>query len=387
VDFRYTDDQQLLADSIRRFVERHYDFTTRRRIVASADGWSRETWLQLAELGVLALPLPEDAGGYGGRAIDLVPLMQAIGEALIVEPYVPTIGLGARLVARGAKPPLRAQVLQAVAAGKLTMAFAHGERNARYELANVATRASKIDGGWRIDGDKCVVLGGPCADRLVVSARASGGERDLGAILLFVVDARAPGVSQRARRTIDSQRAADIRFEAVTVADDARVGDEGGALALIEDAVDYATALVCAEAVGALKYSNDATLDYVKTRSQFGVPIGSFQALQHRLVDMFIEAEQATSMALLACATVDGESDPARRQRIVSAAKIRIADACRLVSQESVQLHGGMGMSDDVKVSHTFRRLTMIAQQFGDADHHLERFAACDDAVRAALRR
>jgi alkylation response protein AidB-like acyl-CoA dehydrogenase len=192
----------------------------------------------------------------------------------------------------------------------------------------------------------------------------------------FLVDAKAPGVSMKACRTLDEVRAADIAFSNVRVAADDRLGDEGGALPVIEEVVDFATALVCAEAVGAIKFANDTTLEYLKTRRQFGVPIGSFQALQHRMVDMVMSYEQARSMASLVCARVDVEKDAAERKRVVSAAKVRIADACRHVSQESVQLHGGMGMSEELKVSHTFRRLTMIAQQFGDADHHLERFAA-----------
>jgi alkylation response protein AidB-like acyl-CoA dehydrogenase len=210
---------------------------------------------------------------------------------------------------------------------------------------------------------------------LIVSARTSGGDTDPEGISVFVVDARAPGVSTNAYRTIDELRAADVVLKDVHVPADALVGQEGHGLALIEEVVDYATALLCAEAVGAIKYANDATLEYLKTRKQFGVAIGSFQALQHRMVDMVISGEQAKSMAGLACAKVDSAADPVERKRVVSAAKIKIADACRHVAQEAIQLHGGMGMSDELKISHTFRRLTMIAQQFGDADHHLERFA------------
>jgi len=373
VDFTYSDEQEQLAQSIERFFEREYDFAARRGIVASDEGWSRAVWARLAELGVLALPLPEECCGFGGRAIDLVPFMQSAGRALLVEPYLGTIGLCARVLARSGSA-LRSELLPAVAEGNLVLAFAHGERNARYDLAQVETRALQVANGYEIDGEKHVVLGAPGADRLVVSARLAGDGRDIG---LFVVDPKLPGVSIRAYRTIDEQRAADVRFERVRVAGSARIDADGNAQALIEDAVDYATALVCAEAVGALKDANDATLEYVKTRKQFGVPIGSFQALQHRMVDMHIAAEQALSVSLLACTAVDEETDTTRRKHSVSAAKIRIAEACRHVSQEAIQLHGGMGMSDEVKVSHTFRRLTVIGQQFGDVDHHIARFAAC----------
>jgi alkylation response protein AidB-like acyl-CoA dehydrogenase len=255
------------------------------------------------------------------------------------------------------------------------LAFAHTEDGARYDLAHVGARAKRSGAGYVIDGVKRVVLHAPSADRLVVSARTAGGDADRHGINLFVVDAKAPGVAMTPYRTLDELRAADVTFNSVAVPADAFLGAEGEALGAIEEAADYATALLCAEAVGALKFACDTTLEYLKARRQFGVPIGTFQALQHRMVDMVVSYEQARSMASLACARVDTEPDARERKRIVSAAKIKVADACRHVSQESVQLHGGMGMSDELKVSHTFRRLTMIARQLGDADHHLERFA------------
>jgi alkylation response protein AidB-like acyl-CoA dehydrogenase len=257
------------------------------------------------------------------------------------------------------------------------MSFAHTEPGARYDVAHVAMRAKKSGDGWVLDGDKRMVLHGGAADVLVVSARTAGGERDQKGISLFLVERSAPGVKVTEYRTIDNLRVADIRFTNVAVTRDALIGAEGGGFALAEEVVDYATALVCAEAVGAIKYAHDSTLQYLKERRQFGVPIGTFQALQHRMVDILISLEQARSIATLACVKVD-TADAAERRRVVSAAKIKIADAARHVSQEAVQLHGGMGMTEELKISHTFRRLTMIAQAFGDADHHLERFAACD---------
>jgi alkylation response protein AidB-like acyl-CoA dehydrogenase len=301
--------------------------------------------------------------------------MEAIGDALVVEPYLSTIGLGAQFVARAGTNVRQQAILPLVSAGKLKMAFAQTETGARYKLAHVATRAKSSSVGYALSGEKRVVVHAPCADQLIVSARTSGSDTDPEGISVFVVDARAPGISMNAYRTIDELRAADVTLKEVQVPADALIGQEGHGLALIEEVVDYATALLCAEAVGAIQYANDATLEYLKTRRQFGVPIGSFQALQHRMVDMVISGEQAKSMAGLACAKVDSATDAAERKRIVSAAKVKIADACRHVGQEAIQLHGGMGMSDELKISHTFRRLTMIAQQFGDADHHLERFA------------
>ncbi len=371
-----SEEQRLLAASIERFVERDYAFETRRRIVASSDGYSQDVWRTMAELGLLGLPLPAAHGGFGGGAMDAVSLMQAIGGALIVEPWLASVALGAQLVARGGSNEQRGRILPAVAEGSLKLAFAHAEAASRHTLADVATRARADEGGYAISGVKRAVPQGGCADLFVVSARTDGGDSDAEALSLFVVERDAPGIALTTLRMLDGTRAADIAFDEVRIPAKALIGAPDRALPMIEEVVDFATALVCAEAVGAIKSANDATLAYLKARRQFGVPIGSFQALQHRMVDMAIEYEQAKSIALLACSAVDTERDSAVRSRTVSAAKARIADACRKVSQESIQLHGGMGMSDEVKVSHTFRRLTAIAQQFGDADHHLERFAA-----------
>jgi alkylation response protein AidB-like acyl-CoA dehydrogenase len=372
--FDYSEEQRLVADSVRRFVAQDYGFEARKKIVASREGWSREVWAKLADIGLLGLPFSAELGGYGGRAIDLLAVMEAMGEGLLVEPYLSTV-LAGRFVALAGTDAAKAEIVPAIVEGRLAMAFAHTEDGARYDLAHVATRAARTAGGYVIDGVKRVVAHGPCAERLVVSARTSGATTDAKGMSLFVVDAKAPGLSMTGYRTLDGIRAADVRFEGVAVPGEALIGGEGEALVLVEEVTDYAVALLCAEAVGALKSACDATLEYLKTRKQFGVPIGAFQALQHRMVDMTISYEQARSMASLACARVDTEKDPRERKRIVSAAKIRIADACRHVSQESVQLHGGMGMSEELKVSHTFRRLTMIAREWGDADHHLDRFA------------
>ena len=323
----------------------------------------------------MGLPFADEHGGFGGGAVDVMVVMEAIGEGLIVEPYLPTVGLGGQFVARGGSPEQKKRILPEIAQGKRRMAFAHTEPGARYDLAQVGLRARRQGDGFVLDGDKRVVLHGAAADTLVVSARTGGQGTDAHGISLFLVDRGAPGVTAKEYRTIDEQRAADVGLSGVAVGRDALLGHEGAGLPLIEEVVDYATALLCAEAVGGIRFANDTTLEYLKTRRQFGVPIGSFQALQHRMVDMVISYEQARSMSYLACVKVD-TAGAAERRRVVSAAKVRVADACRHVSQESVQLHGGMGMTEELKVSHTFRRLTMIGQTFGDAEHHLERFAA-----------
>jgi alkylation response protein AidB-like acyl-CoA dehydrogenase len=356
MNFDYSEEQQLLADSVRRFLARDYGFEARRKIVASAGGCSPKAWATFAEMGLTGLPFPAEHGGFGGGAVDLMGVMEAFGEALVVEPYLPTVMAG-RIVARS---PLAGTILPQVIEGRMKLAFAHAEKGARYDLACINARASRNGNGWVLEGEKAAVVGAPTADKLVVSARTGDG------IALFLTDK----VESPPYPTLDGMRAADLVFHH-TKAERLPGGPE-----LIEEAVDFATALVCAEAVGAMKFACDSTLEYLKTRKQFGVPIGTFQALQHRMVDMVIAQEQARSMACLACSRMDSSESLSDRQRSVSAAKIKIADSARHVSQEAVQLHGGMGMSEELKISHTFRRLTVLAAQFGDADHHLQRFAA-----------
>ena len=373
--FDLTEEQRLLADSVRRFVATDYSFEARKRIVVSASGMSAASWKQLAELGLLALALPAEHEGYGGGAVDLAPVMEAFGDALVLEPYLATV-MCARIVVRAGDAAQKAGLLPAVASGATRLALAHLEEGARYDLAHVGLHAVREGDGYVLDGVKRVVLHAPQSDRMVVSARTSGRVGEPAGISLFLVDTGARGVRLQPYRTLDELVAADVVLEGLRVPANARLGDEGGAFGALEEAVDFATALLCAEAVGAIRSANDATLEYLKARKQFGVPIGAFQALQHRMVDMVVHLEQARSMASLACDAMDRGVPANERRRLVSAAKLRVAEACRHVSQEAVQLHGGMGMTEELKVSHTFRRLTMIAQQFGDADFHLGRFAS-----------
>jgi len=373
MDFAYSDEQKLLAETLRKFLNTGYSFDGRAKIMAGAVGYSEDVWAVLAEMGILGVPFDAEHGGFGGTTVDMMVVMEALGEFLVVEPYLATM-MGGRFVARGGTAAQQQRILPALTQGRLKLAFAQTERGARYNLRHVSTRAARAGDGYVLDGDKAVVLHGGAADLLVVSARTSGAERDASGISLFLVERTASGVSVSEYRTLDNLRVANVRLAGVRVGADALLGREGRGFELSDEVVDYATALVCAEAVGAIKYAHDATLEYLKTRRQFGVPIGSFQALQHRMVDILISYEQAKSIACLACVKVDS-TDADERRRAVSAAKIRIADACRHVSQEAVQLHGGMGMTEELKISHTFRRLTSIAQMFGDADHHLERYA------------
>ncbi|HTM61674.1 MAG TPA: acyl-CoA dehydrogenase [Burkholderiales bacterium] len=349
MNFDYNEEQQLLADSVRRYLAKSYDFESRKKIVAGL-GWSKEAWAQFAEMGLMGLPVSTEHGGFGGGAVDLMGVMEAFGEALVVEPYLPLV-LAVRL-----------HELPGVVEGKTKLALAHNEKGARFSIDAVKTRASKKGAGWVLDGEKAAVIGAPIADHLVVSARDDSG------IALFLVDIGK--VSLQAYRTMDERLAADVMLRG---AEAQRI--EGGRKEL-EEVIDVGTALVCAEAVGAMKFTCDTTLEYLKTRKQFGVTIGTFQALQHRMVEMFISLEQARSMACLACSKADAGGDP----RAISAAKIKVADAARHVSQEAVQLHGGMGMTEELKISHAFRRLTVLAREFGDADHHLARFSTISAA-------
>ena len=386
MDFDYNEEQKLLADSLQKYLANAYGFEARRKLIASDDGFSQAAWTALAEMGLTAIPFSTDAGGFGGGAVDMMAAMEAFGDALVVEPVLDHIALASRLVAQAGTAAQRGATLPALLDGSHKATFAYLERGRRYALEPVTTSVVKSGDGWQLDGEKMVVIGAPLVDLLVVSAQISHGPGCpvSGGTGLFLVDRTAPGVSISGYRTVDGQRAGDVKFNGVKLSAEALLGSEaekGQALPHIEEAIDFATALLCADAVGAMKSANDATLDYLKTRKQFGIAIGSFQALQHRMVDMFMACEQARSMAILAACRVDaaaGSTDAAvvaARKKSVSGAMVKIADSARLISQESVQLHGGMGMSEEMKISHTFRRLTMLAQRFGDADHHLARYA------------
>ena len=369
MNFELTPEQKQLADSVSRYLSNEYNFEKRKAIINSESGVSDTVWQNFADMGLTAMAIAEADNGFGGGAMDLMAVMEAMGEALVVEPFLDTVGLAGRLVSRMGSDAQRAKLLPGLIDGSERLAFAYLEQGHRYQLAPQLTVAKSSAGAWVLNGRKCLVTGAAAARHLLVSALTPQG------VTLFIVDTKAAGVELNPSRTVDGFRVADVAFSNVTLHSDAMLGGDGAAMPFIEEATDFATALLCAEAVGAMKSANDATLDYMKQRKQFGVPIASFQALQHRMVEMYITTEQARSMAILAASKVDDTTNSKERARVVSAAKIKIADAARLVSQESVQLHGGMGMTEELKVSHTFRRLTMIAQQFGDADHHLERYA------------
>ena len=374
MDFDLTEEQSLLRDSVTRLLADAYDFDARKAITASPEGRSPAVWAQFAEMGLLGLPFAEDDGGFGGGPVETMIVMEAFGEALVVEPYLATVVLGGGFLRAAGSAAQKEVLIPGIVAGERLLAFAQTERQARYDLCDIATTARRSGDGWILDGAKGVVLHGDSADTLVVSARTAGGQRDSGGIGLFLVPADAPGVERRGYPTQDGMRAAEISFTGVRVGPDAVLGDPEGGLAVIARVVDEAMAALCAEAVGAMAQSQALTLDYIKTRQQFGTAIGQFQALQHRAADMFVALEQARSMAMFATMMAH-EPDADARSRAVAAAKVQIGRSGRFVGQQAVQLHGGVGMTMEYRIGHYFKRLAMIDTLFGDADHHLARLA------------
>jgi len=370
-----TEELALLKESAERFVEKEYGFERRRALAAGDAGFDRALWARFAELGWLAAPLPEDCGGLGGSILEVAVLMEALGHGLVVEPYLATVVLGAGLVARAGNEAQRRALLPAVAEGRLLLAFAQVEPQARYDLADVETRAKPDGEGFRLSGRKSLVFHGASADRIIVSARSAGARRDRAGLGLFLVEREAEGLGVRAYATVDGLRAADVTLEQVRVGPEACLGDPGDALPAIEQVVDQACVALAAEAVGIMDAMVAQTRDYLKTREQFGVPIGSFQVLQHALVDMFAACELSRALTLRAAATL-AEAGPAEAAQAASAAKVQIGRAGRLVGQSAIQLHGGMGMTEELAIGHYFKRLAMIGQTFGDADHHLSRYAS-----------
>jgi pimeloyl-CoA dehydrogenase small subunit len=374
MDFDLTDDQRLLKDSVDRMIADRYQFEHRKRYAREPDGWSRELWGQYAELGLLGLPFAEEHGGFGGGAAETMIVMEAFGRGLILEPYLATVVLGGGLVRRAGSAQQQAALLPQIAKGALKLAFAHVERSSRYNLADVAVTAKRNGAGWTISGEKSVVLHGDCADKILLTARTAGGQRERGGIGLFLVDANAKGVTRRGYAMQDGSRAAEISLHDAPAED--VLGDPAGALPAVEQVVDEAIAALCSEAVGIMTVMHETTVEYMKTRKQFGRAIGEFQVLQHRAVDMFVSLEQARSMAMFATVMADAK-DAAERRRAISAAKVQIGRSGKHIGQEAVQLHGGIAMTMEYKVGHYFKRMTMIDMLFGDAEQHL---AAVADA-------
>jgi pimeloyl-CoA dehydrogenase small subunit len=371
MDFDLNDEQRLLRDSVNRLITDEYDFERRKSYAKEPQGYSLERWSQYAELGILGLPFAEAQGGIGGTPVETMIVMEAFGRGLVLEPYLATVVLGGGVLRFAGSAAQQEAMIPEIARGRLRLAFAYTEPQSRHDLADVATTAKAAPrGGFVLNGHKGVVLHGDSADRVIVSARTAGGPREREGISLFIVDPKSDGVAVQGYPTVDGLRAAEITCREVKLGADALLGPRDHALPIIVRAVDLGIAAVASEAVGAMSVLHELTVEYLKTRKQFGVPIGSFQALQHRAVDMLVALEQARSMAYLATMMAEAE-DARERRRTLSAAKVQIGRSGRFVGQQAIQLHGGIGMTMEYKAGHYFKRVSMIDTLFGDADHHL----------------
>ena len=374
MDFELSGEQELLRDNVARLMRERYGFEARKAYQASPHGWSEALWRDYAEMGLLGAPFAESDGGFGGGAVETMIVMEEFGKALALEPYLQTVVLCGALLKHGASAERRANLVSAIAAGELRLSFAHAEKQSGFDLNDVALSAVKDGGGFVLTGEKTLVGHGDSADHFIVSGRVKGARRDRQGIGLFLVDAEAPGVTRRGYPTQDGQRAAEVVFADVRVKQHDVLGAPEGALPIIERAVSETIAALSAEAVGAMSEALMMTVEYLKTRKQFGVPIGSFQALQHRAADMTVALEQARSMMFLAT-MMAGEDDADERLKAISAAKTQIGRSAKFIGQQAVQMHGGIAMTYDYKLGHLFKRLTMIDAAYGDADVHVRRLA------------
>src|SRR6266516_7725845 len=368
-----TEEQELFRSSIQRFLRDQYDFEQRLKIVATDVGWSRKHWSAFAELGLCAAPFPENSGGLGGGSFATMIIMQEFGRNLIVEPYLETVVLAGGLIEEVGSPEQRQEFLPKIMDGHAVWALAWAEGHSRYDFDNVRTTARRQGDNFVLSGTKAAVIGAPWADKLIVSARTSGGPRDRAGVSLFVVDRHVANLHLQSFKTIDGRRAAEITLKGVRVPASRMLGEEGKGVAILEACRDRAIAALCAEAVGAMTELNSATLEYTKTRKQFGVPLGTFQVLQHRMVDMFIALQESISLTQHLNLTL-AENEPGC-SKLASGAKSKVGEAARFVGEQAVQLHGGMGMSDELNIGHYFKRIASINIQFGDPTYHLLRYA------------
>jgi alkylation response protein AidB-like acyl-CoA dehydrogenase len=372
MDFNFTDEQSMLRDTVASYLADHYSFDQRRAVVSKEPGWSPAVWKAFAEeLGILGAPFPEDLGGLGGGAVENLVVMEELGKALVVEPYLPTVVIGGGFLKHSGHvqaPDLIGKII----GGDATFAFAWAEPQGRYNLADLKTAAKKDGAGYVLNGHKAAVVGAPFASHLIVTARTGGGQRDAQGISAFLVEKTAPGVTTRDYPTVDGNRASEVFFENVKLPAEALVGPQDHGLPLIEKVVDEAVVATCGEACGVLRKLHEGTLEYTRQRKQFGQPISAFQVLQHRMVDMFINLEQSISMTYMA--TIRLGDDAAERSKAAAAAKVQVGKACRFVGQNAIQLHGGMGMTDEMAIGHYFKRATLIESAFGTTDHFLGRY-------------
>ena len=374
MDFSLSEEQQLLKDSITQFVDKDYLFDVRQKNIKSELGYSSDFWKTFADLGWLGMPFSEADGGYDGGPIDLMVIMESLGRGLVVEPYIPNVVLAGGLISRLGNEEQKTNFLPKIISGEIQMSLAFAEPQSRFNLSDVITTAKTDGENYILDGYKAVVMNGPSSDTLIVVARTSGTQLDEKGLSLFLVDPSAKGVSLRNYSNVDGSKASEVTLEGVEVSTSSLLGDEGNIYSVLEEAIDLATLAISAEAVGIMEKMNEITLEYTKTREQFGETLSSFQALQHRMVDTFMAYEQTKSLLLMCAAKLTDKADDATKA--VSALKYQVGIAAKQVGEESVQLHGGMGVTDETNIGHFFKRLTTIRAIFGNTDYHLKRYSA-----------
>lgn len=373
MNFSLSEEQRMLKESVARYIREKYDFDVRRSHVEEKEAFSREAWATFAELGWLSIPFSEEHGGYGGNAVDTMVIMEEFGNGLIVEPYIATVLLFGGLLQSCNNAELQNTYIAPIIGGNLQGSFAFNERQSRYEVADIKTRAKKTTDGWILDGEKTLVLNGSAAEKLVVSARIDSDQFGQEGIGLFLVDATIAGLEQVSYRMMDGQLVSNIRLNNVVC--EAVVGEPGEGYALMDRVLQEAKVAVAAEAVGIMQRLNTDTMEYARTREQFGVPISSFQALQHRMVDMFSACEQSRSLLYRTVCSMISGVDSLEVEKNILALKVMVGRSGRLIGPEAIQLHGGIGMTDELAIGHYVKRLMMINALFGDADYHLQKFS------------
>ena len=371
MNFALSEEQRLMQDSLSRLLQKSYSFEHRKEYQKSTVGWSRDLWRQYADMGLLALPFDDHDGGLSGTPVETMIVMEQLGRAITLEPYVATIVLAGGIIRHAGSDRQKQRIIEKIIDGTMILSLAHEEEQARYDLASVGTTAKLIDGAWQLNGQKSFALHADSADMLIVSARVSGDSTDRDGIALFLLDSDSAGIRIEGFRTHDGQRAASVALTSVTVGAEGAIGTPGKMYPVLERVYHEAIAALCAEAIGVMAELHEATVDYLKQRRQFGVPIGSFQTLQHRAAEMFMALEQARSMAMFA-AIMSNDGDDLARAQAISAAKVQIGRSGRWIGEQAVQLHGGIAMAMEYKAGHYFKKLTMLDRLLGDADHHLE---------------
>ena len=374
MDFTFNEEQSLIQDQVDQFILKEYDWETRQSLSHSDLGFGQENWQKFAELGWLGISVSEDSGGFGGSAIESMLIMEAFGKGLVVEPFLETMIMSGGILDDHGSAEQKSSLLEPAIAGNMQLALAYAEPQSRFNLSDVVTEAKADGDNFTLNGYKSVVMNGPSANKIIVSARTSGSQLDENGITLFVIDSEASGLNKANYKTVDGRRASDLTIENVSVSRDDIVGELDSGYEILDSAIDKAILAISAEAVGAMEVLYKTTVEYTKTREQFGTAIGKFQVLQHRMVDMFMEYEQCKS--LLYMATMKHQEGAVDSKKAISGLKYQVGKAGKFIGQQAVQLHGGMGVTDELNVGHYFKRLTTVGTIFGNTDYHLKKYTS-----------